>query len=103
MPYSATPPKPAITRSSEVLVDLGHVADRLERHARAVGSTPETARGSGSIFRPSIADHGVAVVHQVMREREAGGAQADDQHLAAGRRPRQRPAQVERIPARQQA
>ena len=46
-------------------------------------STPEISGGSGSIFSPSIADDGVAVVHQVMREREARRAEADDQHLVA--------------------
>ena len=60
-------------------------------------------RGQRLDLQPVDADDGVAVVHQVMREREAGRAHA--------RRParacrvggaRQRPAQVERIPARQQ-
>ena len=58
--------------------------------------------GNGSIFSPSIADHGVAVVHQMMRQREAGGAEPDHQHLAPGRGHRQRPADIERVPARQQ-
>ncbi len=47
-------------------------------------------------------DHGVAVVHEVMRKREAGGPEADDQHFAAGIRQRQRAADVQRVPARQQ-
>ena len=46
--------------------------------------------------------HGVAVVHQVMRQREAGGTEPDDQHLASAVGPRQRAADVERIPPRQQ-
>ncbi len=34
------------------------------------------------------ADHGVPVVDEVMREREAGGSHADDQHALAGARAR---------------
>jgi hypothetical protein len=33
-------------------------------------------------LQPVDADHGMAVVHQVVREREAGGPEADHQHLA---------------------
>ena len=34
-------------------------------------------------LQPVDADHGVAVVHQVVRQREAGRAEPDHQHLAA--------------------
>ena len=44
----------------------------------------------------------MAVVHQVVREREAGRPQAHHEHLAASRWLRQRPLQIERIPAREQ-
>ena len=37
-----------------------------------------------------------------MGEREAGGAEADDQHLVPTSGPRQRPSDVERVPAGQQ-
>ena len=55
MPYSATPPKPAITRVVERLVQLGDVADRLERHARAARvRRPRSPAASGSILSPSM-------------------------------------------------
>ena len=44
----------------------------------------------------------VAVIEQMMREREPGRPQPHDQHLAPAVGPRQRAAQVERVPARQQ-
>ena len=55
MPYSATPPKPAIARSSS---DSYSVAtSRTGSNGTRVPSsaTPESAGGSGSIFSPSIA------------------------------------------------
>ena len=103
MPYSATPPKPAITRSFERLVDIRDVADRAERHTVACGDHARNLGASGSIFSPSTADDGVAVVHQMMREREAGGTESHDEHLVAGARLRERPVEIQRIPARQQA
>ena len=93
MPYSATPPKPAITRSSRFSNSVADVAHRRRR-----GSKAERLD-----LQPVDRHHRVAVVHQVMRQREAGGAEPDDQHLAAGVGPRQRAADVQRIPARQQA
>ena len=71
----------------EPLVELLHVADRAERHARRrARRRRRSRRGSGSILSPSTRDDGVAVIHQVMREREAGGAEPDHQHLVAASR-----------------
>ena len=81
---------------------LGDVADRRER-TRSPAATPEMSGGSGSIFSPSIGGDEMPVIDQVMRQGEAGGAEPDDQHLVARCRLRQRPAQVERVPAGQQA
>ena len=67
-----------------------------------IAPTPRDLRGSGSILSPSIADDVMAVIHQMMREGEAGRAEADDQHLVAASGLRQRAAQIERVPARQQ-
>ena len=44
----------------------------------------------------------MAVVQQVVRQGEAGRAEPDDEDLVAGRRPRQGPPDVERVPAGQQ-
>ena len=44
MPYSATPPKPAITRSSSGSISVVDVAHRLERHALARDRDARTAR-----------------------------------------------------------
>ena len=54
MPYSATPPKPAITRSSS-----GSRSDSTSRMGwngtrLPVASTPESAGSSGSILSPSM-------------------------------------------------
>ena len=45
------------------------------------------------------ADDRMAIVHQMVCEREAGGTQADDQHAAPGRRLGVGPAQIERVRA----
>ena len=47
-------------------------------------------------------DHGMTIVHEVVRQREAGRAHADDQHAVAALRTRMRMAHIERIPAREQ-
>ena len=71
---------------AEILAQGVDVAHRREGHARAVG------RDAGLLGRQRLdlqavdADHGVAVVHQVMREGEARRTQPDHQHGAAGRR-----------------
>src|SRR5437773_1690628 len=123
MPYSATPPKPAITRRSRssrnCLISLmGWKGTRLPS-----GSTPDAEGSSGSIFRPSMAttvvslahhlmndghtvavdgDHGVAVVHQVVRQRESGRAEPDNKDSFPGCRFWIRATNVEGVPAREQ-
>ena len=76
MPYSATPPKPG----HDALVEDPRAARRRRgsRGRQRARRSPRRrrCRRSGSILRPSIADHGVAVVHQMMREREARRARA---------------------------
>ena len=54
MPYSATPPKPAITRSPSD--SYSSPMSRIGANGTRVPSalTPETDAGSGSIFRPSM-------------------------------------------------
>ena len=61
-------------------VDLAPVADRPRRPRRRRRSA---SSGSGSIFSPSIADHAEAFVQQVVRQRVAGRAEADDEHVLA--------------------
>ena len=55
MPYSATPPKPAITRAPRS--SRSSALSRIARNGTRApsGSTPETSAASGSILRPSIA------------------------------------------------
>ena len=65
----------------ERLAQLANVLDRLERDAVA----QRVHAGNRGIERLDLqavdADHGVAVVHQVVRDGEAGRPEADDQHL----------------------
>ena len=86
MPYSATPPKPAITRSSSGSASVADVADRLEGHALAVGVDAGQRGGERLDLEAVDADDRVAVVQQVVRERESGRAHADDQRALARRR-----------------
>jgi hypothetical protein len=65
-------------------------------------ATPDCVSGQRLDLQPVDADHRMAVVHQVMCEVEACGPEADHQHGAPRRGTRDRPAQIERIPARQQ-
>jgi hypothetical protein len=55
MPYSATPPKPAITRSSSgsISVSMSRIGANGTRSPIAV--TPDNEGSRGSIFSPSIA------------------------------------------------
>ena len=76
----------------QVLVQRRHIAHR--------GGGIEAKRLD---LQPVDRHHGVAVVQQMMRQGEAGRAEAHHQHLAPRRRPRQRAADVERVPAGQQA
>ena len=87
---------------AEILVQFGAVADRTERNAPSVGFDARNLGGERLDLEPVDRHDGVAVVHQMVREREASRAEADDQNLPSGRRLRQRPADVERVPARQQ-
>ena len=87
---------------AERFVQFAHIADRTERRA-----LPERVRagefgGQGFDLQAVDADHGVAVVHQVVRDRESGRPEADDQYLSARRRTWNRAAQAERVPAREQ-
>ena len=102
MPYSATPPKPAMARSSSgscssemsLIGSKGDsVAERIDARNRGIERLD---------LQAVDADHGVAVVHQVVRDGEARGPQADDQNSFSGRRSWVRAPQVERIPAREQ-
>ncbi len=71
MPYSATPPNPAITRSSS---DLGKSSftspNCTERHAVAMRRDTGNLRRQGLNFQPVDARDGVPVVHQMMRQRK---------------------------------
>ncbi len=102
MPYSATPPNPAMTRASSGSRSSATSRIGAERHPRAARIDAGNILRQRLDLEPVDGHHGVAVVHQVMREREAGRPQPDHQHLAAGRGLGQRPAQIERVPARQQ-
>ena len=103
MPYSATPPKPAITRSSSGSFSVADVADRLERHARRRrAATPDSGGGSGSILRPSMPTTvWPSFIRWCASVNPAGPMPTTSTRLPV-RGARQRPAQVERIPARQQ-
>ena len=102
MPYSATPPKPAMARSprSSRSASTSRTAAKGRRAPSA--DTPDCIGRQRLDLEAVDADDRVAVVHQVMREVEARRAQPHHQHGAAGRGTRDRPAQVERVPARQQ-
>ncbi len=90
---------PAVER----LVDVGDVADRPERVAGAEGIDPGERLGQRLDLEAVDGDDGVAVVHQVVRQREPGRPQADDQDLAAGRLFGIWAGEVQRIPPGQQA
>ena len=86
----------------ERLAQRGDVAYRAEGHARAVlGHARERGRQRLDL-EPVDRDHLVAVVHQVVCEREARGAGADHQHAPSAVGGGQRAPEVQRIPARQQ-
>ena len=85
----------------ERLDQRAHVAYRCERHALAAARDARQ-RGIERLDLEAVdADDRVAVVDEVVRERESGGAHTDDQHPLAGARGRHRLAQVERVPARE--
>ena len=94
--------EPGHDAAVERLAQLGGIADRAERRARAGGVDTRDGGIERLDLEPVDRHHGVAVVHEMMREREAGGPEAHDQDLAAAGGLGQRPAQIERIPSRQQ-
>src|SRR5690606_8367447 len=59
-------------------------------------------RGERLDFEAIDGDDGMAVVHEVVRQVEAGRTETDHQDRFAAVRPRDRAADVERIPASQQ-
>ena len=69
--------EPAADAVGERLLERAPLADRPEARR------PRSLAGSGSIFRPSIADDAEALVREVVRQRVAGRTEADDQHLLA--------------------
>jgi hypothetical protein len=89
--------------SIERLMQLGRVADRAEGGARPVDLHARNIRVERLDLESVHRNHGVTVVDEVVRERKARGSESHDQDLAAGRGLRHRPAQVERIPPREQA
>ncbi len=85
MPYSATPPKPAIARSSSDSYRL--IASRTgAKGARAAVGVDAREVGRQRLdLEPVDADHRVAVVHEVVGEAESGRAHADHQHPVPAR------------------
>ena len=67
----------------ELLLQLRDIADRPERHAAAVGRDARDFRRQRLDLQSVDRHDSVAVVHQMMREREARRPQAHHQHLAA--------------------
>ena len=86
----------------ERLVQRSRIENGLERHPFARRRHAGQRRVERLDLETVDADDGMAVVHQQVRERESRRPHADDQRAAAGRAARHRPAQVERVPARQQ-
>ncbi len=84
------------------LAQIGHVAYRFESAARSVAVHAAQAGRQRLDLQAVDADDGMALVHEFMRQRVAGRTEAGHQHTVAAARLRIRPAQVERIPARQQ-
>ena len=87
--------------SIELFAQRGGVPDRAERGARAALPDPGNIGLERFDLEPVDRHDSVTVIDQVMGQREACGAQSDDEHLVAGRRLRQRPTQIEWVPARQ--
>ena len=86
----------------ERLINLVNVADRFE--SCAVAQHIHARR----LFRQRLdlqavnANHGMAVVHQVVRQREARRSKPNHQNFVTAGRKRYRPREIQRIPARQQ-
>ena len=88
--------------AAQRLADAVDPANGEERMAGAVGLNAGEAWRQRLDLQAVNAKHCVAVIEEVVCEREPGGAQAHHEHGAPARRLRQRPAEVQRIPARQQ-
>ena len=71
--------------------------------ARRSAMTPRDFRRQRLDLQPVDRGDEMPVIDQMVRQGEPGRAETDDQHLVADCRLRQRPAQVERVPAGQQA
>ena len=82
----------------ELAVDFRPLADR----PRAVGADAGDVVRQRLDLQPVDADHAEAVVHQIVRERVARRAEAHDEDVLAVVGQRVRPADVERVPSRQQ-
>ena len=68
----------------ERLAQFGEICGWAEGHALAVGLHTGN-RGVERLDLEAVdADHRVAVVHQMMRQRESRGTHADDEHALAG-------------------
>ena len=102
IPYSATPPKPAMTRSSRPSTRLA--TSRIGRNAWRLpsGITPERSAGSGSIFKPSIAATKWPSFIRWWDSVKPAGPRPTTSTLCPVTRSRQRPPDVERVPAGQQ-
>jgi hypothetical protein len=82
------------------LINLANIADGPERRA------PAQCIHATNLFRqrldlqPVNSHYGVAIVHQIVRQRESGRAQPYHQHFVSAGSQRQRPREIQRIPAR---
>ena len=83
-------------------VEYVDVMHRIEAGAASVGVDARQMRRQWFYLEAVYAHHRMAVVHKVVREREAGRPHACDQYAVAGAGARQRAADIERVPARQQ-
>ena len=87
----------------EPLVLRRDIADRREGAAAAVGHDAGHLGRQRLDLQPVDRGDKMPVIHQMMRQRKAGRAKPDDEHLVARCRLGQRPLEVERVPPRQQA
>ena len=88
---------------AQILVQLADVVDRLERHAPPVPVDAGIFRRQRLDLQAVHRHHGVAVIQQVMRQRESRRPQARHQHPAAAGGLGHGIADIQRIPPRQQA
>ena len=88
----------AIAQRFHQRIDVAH---SFECNAVAGDGDPGQRRRERLDLESIDADDRVAVIDEVMGERESCRPQPDDQHPPAGTRSRHRPAQTERIPSRE--